>query len=63
MYPLMEHKLERALTQVGNIPVTTTTKIFPNVLRYKWEVYCNTNGRRIAIQMGEVLTILPFLRA
>ena len=30
----------------GNIPVTTTTKIFPEVLRYKWEAYCDTNGRR-----------------
>ena len=29
---------------LGNIPVTTTTKIFPKVLRYKWEAYCNTNG-------------------
>ena len=48
---------------VGNIPVTTTTKIFPKVLRYKWEPYCNTNGRRTAIQMGGVLTLFPFLRA
>ena len=40
-------------TMLGNIPVTTTTKIFPKVLRYKWEVlqlykweaYCDTNGR------------------
>ena len=45
---------------LGNIPVTTTTKIFPKVLRYKWEVYCNTNGRRTAIQMGGVLTVFPF---
>ena len=30
---------------MGSIPVTTTTKIFPKVLRYKWEAYCNTNGR------------------
>ena len=44
----------------GNIPVTTTTKIFPEVLRYKWEAYCNTNGRRTAIQMGGVLTVFPF---
>ena len=28
----------------GNILVTTTTKIFPKELRYKWEAYCNTNG-------------------
>ena len=32
---------------LGNIPVTTTTKIF--------QKYCDTNGRRIAIQMGGVL--------
>ena len=29
---------------MGSIPVTTTTKIFPKVRRYKWEAYCNTNG-------------------
>ena len=40
---------------VENIPVTTTTKIFSKVLRYKWEASCNTNGRRTAIQMGGVL--------
>ena len=34
---------------MGNIPVTTTTKIFPKILRYKWEAYCDTNGRRTAI--------------
>ena len=45
---------------LGNIPVTTTTKIFPKVLRYEWEAYCNTNGRRAAIQMGGVLTVFPF---
>ena len=45
---------------LGNIPVTTTTKIFPKVSRYKWEAYCNTNGRRTAIQMGGVLTVFPF---
>ena len=45
---------------LGSIPVTTTTKIFPKALRYKWEAYCNTNGRRIAIQMGGVLTVFPF---
>ena len=30
------------------------------VLRYKWEAYCDTNGRRTAIQMGGVLTVFPF---
>ena len=37
---------------MGNIPVTTTTKIFSDaaiqmggVLQYKWEAYCDTNGR------------------
>ena len=49
----------RFLLTVGNIPVTTTTKIFPKVSRYKWEAYCNTNGRRTAIQMGGVLTVFP----
>ena len=53
LYKLSAHFL-------GNIPVTTTTKIFPKVLRYKWEAYCNTNGRRTAIQMGGVLTVFPF---
>ena len=56
--------------KVGNIPVTTTTKIFSKVLQYKWEAYCDTNGRSTdsislslgprgtkstAIQMGGVL--------
>ena len=45
---------------MGNIPVTTTTKIFPKVMRYEWEAYCDTNGRRTAIQMGGVLTVFPF---
>ena len=49
-------------TFVVYIPVTTTTEIFPKVLRYEWEAYCNTNGRRIAIQMGELLTVFPFVR-
>ena len=48
---------------LGNIQVTTTTKIFPKVVRYEWEAYCNANGRRTAIQMGGVLTVFPFLRA
>ena len=47
---------------LGNSPVTTTTKIFPKVLRYKWEAYCDTNGGRTAIQMGGVLTRFPFER-
>ena len=47
------------LSQLANIPVTTTTKFCPKVLRYKWEAYCNTNGRRTAMQMG-VLTVFPF---
>ena len=45
---------------MGNMPVTTTTKIFPKVLRYKWEAHCNINGRRIVMQMGGVLTVFPF---
>ena len=47
-------------SKMGSILVTTTTKIFPKVVRYKWEAYCNTNGGRTAIQMGGVLTIFPF---
>ena len=39
------------------------TGFSPNVLRHKWEAYCNTNGRRTAIQMGGVLIVFPFLRA
>ena len=57
----------RNVSQMGNIPVTATTKIFPKALRYKsfnkWEAYCNTHRRRTAIQMGGVLKYLPFLRA
>ena len=46
---------------VGNIPVTTTTKIFPKVLRYKWEAYCDTNGRHTAIQFfGRSTDRIPF---
>ena len=45
---------------MGNIPVTTTAKIFSKVLRYKWKEHCNTNGRRTAIQMGGVLAVFPF---
>ena len=42
---------------MGNIQVTTSTKIFPNVLRYKngrrtaiqtWEAHCDTNNGRSA---------------
>ena len=40
--------------------MTTTTKIFSKVLRYKWEAYCDTNGRRTAIEMGGVLAVFPF---
>ena len=36
------------------------TKIYSKVLRYKWEAYCNTNGRLIAIQMRGVLTVFTF---
>ena len=28
----------------AQIPVTTPTKIFPKVLRYKWEAYCDLSG-------------------
>ena len=38
-----------------NVLVITTTKIFPKALRCKWEAFCNTHGRRTAIQMGGVL--------
>ena len=53
------HKLVRNAS-LGNIPVTAIIKIFPRVLRYKWEACCNTNWRRTAIQMGGVLTLVPF---
>ena len=33
--------------------MTTTTIISPEALGYEWEAYCNTDGRRTAIQMGE----------
>ena len=42
--PVIEAKVGN-LMLLGNIPVTTATKIFPKVLRYEWEAYCNTNGR------------------
>ena len=57
------HELFNRGPRLGNIPVTTTTKIFKEALQYKWEPYCNTNGRRTAIQMEGVLTVFPFLRA
>ena len=31
--------------------------------RYKWEVYCGTNGRRTALQIGSVLRRFPFSKA
>ena len=40
--------------------MTTTTKIFPKLLQYKWDAYCNRNGGCTAIQMGGVLTAFPF---
>ena len=30
--------------------------------RYKWEAYCSTNRRRIAVQLGGVLRCFPFFR-
>ena len=36
----------------GEHPGDHNHQDFPKVLRYKWEAYCNTDGRRIAIQMG-----------
>ena len=30
------------------------------VLRCRWEAYCNSKGRRAAIQVGEVLTVFTF---
>ena len=35
--------------------MTTTPSIFSEVLPYKWEAHCRTNGRRTAVQMGGVL--------
>ena len=46
-----------------NVPVTPTPSIFPKVLPYKWGVYCRTNGRRTAVQMGGVLQGFPFFKA
>ena len=37
-----------------------THQDFPKVLRYEWEAYCNTNEGRTVVQMGGVLTVLPF---
>ena len=42
--------------------MTPTPSIFSQVLPYKWEAYCSTNGRRTAVQMGGVLLGFPFLR-
>ena len=47
--------------EVRNVPVTPS--IFPKVLPYKWEAYCRTNGRHIAVQMGGVLQGFPFFEA
>ena len=33
---------------------------FPKSTAIRMGTYCNTNGRRTAIQMGGVLTVLPF---
>ena len=63
-FPQQERNLHQFM---GNIPVTPTTKIFPKVLRYKWEAYCDTNRRRIAIQWeaycdtnGRSTEVFPF---
>ena len=48
---------------IRNVPVTPTPSIFPKVLPYKWGAYCNTNGRRTAVQMGGVLQGFPFFEA
>ena len=62
--PVCRHRFRFPETgkKMGNIPVTTTTKIFQKVLRYKWEEYCDANGRRTAI-VGEVLKYFPILKA
>ena len=36
-------------------------EVFPKVLRYKWEAYCDTNGMRTAMQLGVVRRMLPFI--
>ena len=41
-YPLMSESLP--IRSLRNIPVTTTSKIFPKVQWYKCEAYCNTIG-------------------
>ena len=51
---------DRCESSLGNVPVTTTTKIFPKGLRNRREAHCNTHERRTAIQMGGVLTVFPF---
>ena len=40
-----------------------TPSTFSKVLPYKWEAYCHTNGRRIAVQMRGVLLGFPFFKA
>ena len=60
--PYMQNELAIILKQTL-IPVTTTTRIFPKVLQYKWEAYCNKHRGRTAMQMGGVLAVFPFLQS
>ena len=69
-FPTADIVQSQWLHLLGSIPVTPTTKIFPKLLRYKWEAYRNTDGRSTdsislssehrgtgctAIQMGGIL--------
>ena len=44
-------------------PEPPTTGISQKYCRYKWEAYCGTNRRRVAVQIGSGLRRFPFLKA
>ena len=61
IFRLLAAALLATLSNLGNIPVTTTTKIFPKVLRYKWEAYCkNTMGGVLRYKWEESTDSIPF---
>ena len=46
-----------------NFPEPATPVFSQKYRRYKWEAYCGTNWRRIAVQIGGVLRRFPFFKA
>ena len=56
---VLEREAGNSESTSGEHPGDHNHQDLPKALRYKWEAYCNTNGRSIAIQMGGVLTVFP----